>query len=111
MYVIKSGDVAISAVTRGDGVDDDGMRRTYNLGLISQGQWFGERPLLTGTPVSCVLCIVLHHISSLPVFPVVALGRREERFYIQHIHTRDTVRNWTQTVWPAGKSSYCCTHY
>jgi CRP-like cAMP-binding protein len=52
MYVIKSGEVTVSAFPKAE-VDSSSKyptqrRRVFNLGVIGAGQWFGERPLLTG---------------------------------------------------------------
>jgi CRP-like cAMP-binding protein len=52
MYVIKSGEVMVTAVPKSE-VDNQTRypsqrRRVFNLGVIGAGQWFGERPLLTG---------------------------------------------------------------
>ena len=50
MYIIKEGDVLVTAVSQpaDAGEGEDRKSHVYNLGLIGRGQWFGERSLLTG---------------------------------------------------------------
>ncbi len=56
MYIIKEGEVLVTAVAKTD--MDEGTTGTrghvYNLGMISTGQCFGERSIMTGV---CV-CVV-----------------------------------------------------
>lgn len=47
MYVIKEGEVLVSAVSAA-GEGSKKKKHVYSLGVIGRGQWFGERSLLTG---------------------------------------------------------------
>ena len=52
LYIIRDGHVNVTF--RGND-DDSGGRHVYNLGVITRGECFGEKSLLTGDNVSvCV---------------------------------------------------------
>ena len=46
LYIVKDGNVSVTY--RGN---DDTSRQAYNLGVITRGECFGEKSMLTGSPL------------------------------------------------------------